>query len=273
MVGGVARDPQHILCRIVVHFAVRFDVVVQLHDARFFRRQRRAKFLQSPGEVVAVIVERVVRVLAGIKAAVHLIGKHFVDPADDALCCFAKQWIQSDLPAVQIVPQELGIVVAHFLEMRNQPALVDRIAMKTAGELVVDAAPRHFFERGFRDRKQVLFFSASGGGLLVALQNQIDGRGVRKLRRIAEATVLDVELLCDRANLRIDYAGIKVRSRAGEDFGLRDGIGDGVGGAFEVGALVLIGIGDGEEHAAKTWPPHLIFGREIGAAEERLPIR
>ena len=155
----------------------------------------------------------------------------------------------------------------------EQPALGDRIAMKTAGELVVDATPRHFFECGFRDRKQVLFFSASRGSLLVALQNQIDSRGVRKLRRLAEAAVLDVELLCDRANLRIDYTGIKVRSRDGDDLGLRDGIVDCAGEAFEVGALVLVGIGDGEEHAAKTGPPHLVFGRKVRSAEKWLPIR
>ncbi len=204
----------------------------------------RAKFLQSPREIIAVIVERVVSVLTGIEAAIYLVGKYFVDPADDAFGGFAQERIQRDLPAVQIISQQLGIVVTHFLEMGNEPALIHRIAVKAAGELVVDAATRHFFERGFRDGQQMLLFSANGRGLLIALQNEVDGRSVGEFRRLAEAAVFDVELLRDRANLRVDYTGIKVRSRASERFGVGYGISDGVGGAFEVGALIFVGVGD-----------------------------
>ena len=38
------RDPEDIFLRVMVHFAVRADVVVKLHHPRFVRRERRAQF-------------------------------------------------------------------------------------------------------------------------------------------------------------------------------------------------------------------------------------
>ena len=51
------------------------------------------------------------------------------------------------LVAVHVVPQQLRVVVNHLLEVRHHPALVHAIAMEAAGELIVDAAVRHLFER------------------------------------------------------------------------------------------------------------------------------
>ena len=48
--------------------------------------------------------------------------------------------------------------------------------------------------------------------------------------------------------------------------------GERFGGAFQLGALIAEGIGDGEKHAAETGTVHLVFGREIGAAEKRLAV-
>ena len=43
--------------------------------------------------------------------------------------------------------EELGVVVEHLLEMRREPALVDRVAGKAAAEVVVDAALADMVER------------------------------------------------------------------------------------------------------------------------------
>ena len=43
--------------------------------------------------------------------------------------------------------EELGVVVEHLLEMRREPALVDRVAGKAAAEVVVDAALADVVER------------------------------------------------------------------------------------------------------------------------------
>src|SRR6266481_5983445 len=114
----------------------------------------------------------------------------------------------------------------------------------------------------------MLFF-----GLLVALEDEVDGRGMRELRSAAEAAVLDVEKLGDGFDLRVNDAEIEIGARAGKDFGLRDGVGEGVGGAIEFGVLVAVRIGDGEKNAAESGAPHLVFGREIRSAEEGLAIR
>ena len=59
-----------------------------------------------------------------------------------------------DLIAVDIIFQQLGIVVRHFLEVRDAPAFVNRIAMKAAGELIVNAAEGHAFECALGDVEQ-----------------------------------------------------------------------------------------------------------------------
>src|SRR6267142_276353 len=110
-------------------------------------------------------------------------------------------------------------------------------------------------------------------GLLVALEDEVDGGGVRKFWSAAEAAVLYVEQLRDGIDLGGDDAGIEFGAGAGEDFGMRDGFGKRFGGAFQLGALIAEGIGDGEQHAAETGAVHLVFGREIGAAEKRLSVR
>ena len=80
----IAGKPEHIFLRIVVHLAVRLHVVVQFDDASFGLRQHVAEFVQRPGEIVAVIVERNIGILAGVESAVGLIGQNFIDPGDDA---------------------------------------------------------------------------------------------------------------------------------------------------------------------------------------------
>ncbi len=122
--------------------------------------------------------------------------------------------------------------------MGDEPAFVDGVTVETTSELVIDAAASHFFEGCFSHREEMFFFR-----LLVTLEDEINGRRVWKFRSAAEAAVLDVEKLGDGFDLGVDGAQIKFGAGAGEDFGLRDGIGERVGGALELGALVAEGIG------------------------------
>ena len=66
-------------------------VVVKLEGARFFWRESAAEFIEGPGEIVAVVIESLIGVLAGVKAAVFLIGEDFVYPGDDAFGGFAEE--------------------------------------------------------------------------------------------------------------------------------------------------------------------------------------
>ena len=54
-----------------------------------------------------------------------------------------KEWNSRCLVAAYIVLQQLGVVVRHFLEVRNHPVLIYRVAMESARELVVNSAARH----------------------------------------------------------------------------------------------------------------------------------
>ncbi len=49
------------------------DVVVQLHEAGFVGEEGGAEFVQAPGEIVAVIIERIVGILTRVEAAIFLI--------------------------------------------------------------------------------------------------------------------------------------------------------------------------------------------------------
>src|SRR6266849_3330493 len=169
---------------------------------------------------------------------------------------------------MKIILQEFGIVVGHFLEVGDEPAFVNGVAVKTAGELVVDAAAGHFLEGGFGHGEEMLFF-----GLLVAFEDEVDGGGVREFRGTTEAAVLYIEQLRDGIDLSGDDAGIEFGAGASENFRMSDGFGKRFGGAFQLGALIAEGIGDGEKHAAETGTVQLVFGREIGAAEKRFAVR
>ena len=55
---------------------------------------------------------------------------------------------------MQIIFQQPGIVVSHFFEVGDQPAFINRVAMKAARELILDAAASHLFQRALRHRQQ-----------------------------------------------------------------------------------------------------------------------
>jgi hypothetical protein len=85
---------------------------------------------------LAVGVER------GIEAAVgraHLAQQ----PVDDAPGGVRKQRLAGQRPGVGVELQERPVVVEHLLEMRDRPALVDRIAAEAAAQLVAHAPARH----------------------------------------------------------------------------------------------------------------------------------
>src|SRR6266849_10178564 len=124
--------------------------------------------------------------------------------------------------------------------MGDEPTLIYRVAMEAAGELVVDAAAGHFFEGGLGHGEKMFFF-----GLLIALEDEVNGRGMREFRGAAKAAVLDVEELGDGFDLGVDDAEVEIGAGTGEDFGLRDGVGKRAGGTLELSALVAVRIGDG----------------------------
>jgi len=45
----------------------------------------------------------------------------------------AQKWVLCELPAVEKVLEQLGIVVGHFFEVGDEPAFIDGVAMEAAG--------------------------------------------------------------------------------------------------------------------------------------------
>ena len=100
-----------------------------------------------PGKVVAIIIERFIGILRCVKPAALAIAQDSIHPMDHFErnpCVFR---LDEALKAVDIILQELGIVIGHLFEVRNNPAIIDGVAMEPAGEMVVHSSARHFVER------------------------------------------------------------------------------------------------------------------------------
>src|SRR5579862_9606231 len=80
--------------------------------------------------------------------------------------------------------EQLRIVVEHLFEMRHQPSLIDRIARKTAAEMVVDAALANMIE-GDVDGGEVALLA----GAQAATPEQFEQGGLRKFRCAAGAAI------------------------------------------------------------------------------------
>ena len=52
-------------------------------------------------------------------------------------------WVAVYLPAMEIEPNQLGVVVEHLLEVGNCPALVDAVSVKSLPQLISEAAASH----------------------------------------------------------------------------------------------------------------------------------
>src|SRR5215469_16275509 len=96
---------------------------------------------------------------------------------------------------MHIIFEQFRVVVGHFLEVRHQPAFVDRIAVKASGQLIIGAAERHLLERSGENMPQALVPRAR-----VLINQQIDDRRMRKFRSaestISRTTVSDASPVC-----------------------------------------------------------------------------
>ena len=99
--------------------------------------------------------------------------------------------ILCDLKSLEIGGGELCLIVEHFFEMRHVPVTINRVTMKTAADMVVHTAGRHFAQR-----KQIHFqrvlpdFALRASG--VNAGKKIERHWARKFRRIAETSLLGI---------------------------------------------------------------------------------
>ena len=133
--------------------------------------------------------------------------------------------------------------------------------MKSAGQVVIDAALGHLPERGSHNVEQLRV-----AAFHMPLHQQINGAGMRKLGRSAESAMLRIKHLHCRFNnavkqLRPERAGFS-RKR----FRLADGQHHVVCGFLHIGQLLPVGLRQGQKHALEAGTAVAIFRRKISAA-------
>jgi hypothetical protein len=99
----------------------------------------------------------------------------------------AKAGQAGELPGMPICACQQGVVVERLLEVRHGPLPVDGVGVEPAADLVVNAAVGHAREcmDGLVASKSVVMGPGAG-------QQELDGQGLRELRRAAPAAVLPV---------------------------------------------------------------------------------
>ena len=125
---------------------------------------------------------------------------HFpLEPADGFPRALGEQRFAAALPGQRQQFEELGVVVEHLLEMRHQPALVDRIAREAAAEMIVNAALAHMLERVL-DRLEETRVAAARPGA----PEEFEDRALRKFGRAAQTAVDGIEHVADLHRRRVE---------------------------------------------------------------------
>ena len=113
------------------------------------------------------------------------LGDHLaLEPGDGLLDAQLEQRVARLAPGLGHQVDQQGVVVEHLLEVRHQPALVDRVAGEAAAEVIVDAA--------LADVGQRVLDGGLGGGIVVAdgaAPQQPEEAPLRELRRALQAAV------------------------------------------------------------------------------------
>ena len=121
------------------------DVVVRSDDRELLLGEDRGGFFERPGEVVAIVVQADVGVLAG-SISPFRVRQHLADPAYYSAGHLGVLLGTERRMGIEIGSEQLRIVVTHLLEVGDDPLRIDTVAVKSAAELVVDPAPRHTLE-------------------------------------------------------------------------------------------------------------------------------
>ena len=198
---------QHILCRIVVHVSHRLDIEVRRCRLKFLRRQHRSGLIARPCKVVAVVVQRVIRILRRIEPAACAVAQPLVHPAQDVLRHPCELRLDKALERMRVVLQKLAVVIRHLLEVRHDPPLIHRIAMKATRQLVIDAALSHLLQRDYRHSlRRCDQLSAAHR----AIDQEIQRSRMRELRLRSEASIAIIELLHCRLDQLVQQGNTQI---------------------------------------------------------------
>ncbi len=151
--------------------------------------------------------------------------------------------------------------------MRHQPSIVDAVAMKSAADLIVDAALRHFRERVAHHRGEARIVVG-----IVATQEQRKHERVGKLRRLPEASIDGV--VRSRERMRRGDRQVARNLSFGRGVGAErsQSLRELLDIMLNFVRAALVRVGGGQQHARKAGHTLAIDRRKIGAAKKRLRI-
>src|SRR4029079_1272255 len=133
--------------------------IIMLHKKRsIFRSQSLDNLSTGPDVKLPLFALRIG--IEGSRKRPFGRGHLALQPADRLGGALAEQGVAGLGKSQRQQFQKLSVVVEHFLEMRHQPALVDRIARETAAEVVVNAALADALQRVF-DQLEKPFVAAA----------------------------------------------------------------------------------------------------------------
>jgi hypothetical protein len=250
----------------VVHLARGPDVVVGGGDLELLRPQYRGGFIPGPGEVVAVVVQPDVGVLARRVAGLR-VGGDLAHPADDPPGHLGVLAGAEEGEGIEIGPQQFGIVVGHLLEVGDDPLRVHTVAVEPAAELVVDTAPAHSLEGTVQHGPHLV-----GRPIPPAVEQELERRRMGKLRLGAEPSVPAVEDRGHAAHRLVQQRGRDLASRALVERRVHHPA-DGLRLGAHLVAPVAVRLEHCGEHRAEAGSAVTAIRREIGAAVEDLSRR
>ena len=224
--------------------------------------EQRLDLRPVPQEELALLPFRV-RVLGRVEAAPGM-GHLADDVVEGLLGDAAVLGIPRRLPGLEIEERQLGLVVEHLLEVGHEPDLVDRVAVESAAQLVVDAAPRHAGE-GLADHLERL-------GQVPATpvsKEEVEGHRLGELGRPPEPPVVSIELRPEPLIGAVeDLSSQEVGARP-DPLSLSEPLEEILPDPGGLAALLAIELGHRLENARKPGHAMPIGRREVGAAVER----
>src|SRR5580700_8953928 len=180
------------------------------------------------------------------------VAQPFVHPPNNVTRHACKKIVACSLISVYITLQQLRVVIAHLLEVRHDPALIDRIAMEAARQLVISTAARHLLQSADKNGAQVFITRASAR---ILLHHQIERRRMRELRSVSKSAIDGVKHLPRRFQNPSHYrAGNLPFARRGR-FCPRDRALYHLRLLHHIAMLLAVSRRNRKQNALKTWPP------------------
>ena len=245
--------------------AVIADIIGAAKEVGIVSAQHRADFSFGP-DVELALDTFAVGVEAGRECAA--LGAHFApDPGDDIGGGSAEDIFSGLRESEGEEVEQLGIVVEHFLEMRDQPSLVNRIAGKAATQMVMDAARPDASERQQHEVVETRFAHPVAGA-----PEQLEQRRVGEFRRSLDAAVDHIHHFGQARRIAVDERQRDL-ARCRRAFGIAESVAQ----RFDIGpdalGMRMVDVGDLLQNRAEARPSITGLLGEIGAAPERLAVR